>query len=113
MPHCIIEYSHDLAHEIPPNQLIHLVYQGALNSQLFDANDIKTRAIPFRYFSSGDLKQDFVHVTIKILSGRNCQQRKLLSSAVMQELTQIKQTSISLTVEVVEIEKESYNKVIK
>lgn len=113
MPHCIIEYSEDLESTVSPETLINSVYMGALNSQLFSADDIKTRSISFKHFTSGAVKQNFIHVAVKILSGRTLEQRSLVSSSVLKELNTLPLISISLTVEVIEIEKESYSKVVK
>ena len=113
MPHCIIEYSQELKNKVIPKQLMGSVFAGAFNSKLFEADDIKTRIIPFQHYLSGGHKQNFVHVTLKILSGRNLEQRKALSNSVLAELNKIISTSVSLTVEVIEIEKESYSKVVK
>lgn len=113
MPHCIIEYSDTLETILCPNELMRSVYLGALSSELFDADDIKTRLVSFQHFASGDIKQDFIHVVLKILSGRSNEQRKALSNSVLTELNRLPLSSISLTVEVVEIEKSSYSKVVK
>ena len=45
MPHCIIEYSHDVADQVAIDDLIGAVHQGAMDSELFEAYDIKTRAV--------------------------------------------------------------------
>jgi 5-carboxymethyl-2-hydroxymuconate isomerase len=113
MPHCIIEYSRELQGFIQPEFLINSVHLGAVKSELFETLDIKTRILPFEYSSSGGVKQDFIHVTIKILSGRSMEQRKSLSNCVLIELDKLPITSVSLTVEVVDIEKESYGKLVK
>jgi 5-carboxymethyl-2-hydroxymuconate isomerase len=112
VPHCIIDYSASLAGKVSPKAQLNAAYIGALNSQLFVADDIKSRLIPFQDFTSGASQQDFIHVVIKILSGRTNRQRKALSNSVLTEFTKLSLSSVSLTVEVVEIEKYSYNKVV-
>jgi len=112
MPHCIIEYSDSLERQLSPDELMHCVYLGALNSKLFEADDIKSRVIPFQHFTSGTIKQNFIHVALKILSGRSSEQRKALSSSVLTELSKLPLSAISLTVEVIEIERSSYSKVV-
>jgi 5-carboxymethyl-2-hydroxymuconate isomerase len=110
MPHCIIECSERLT--TTPKELLNAVYLGTLNSQLFIADDIKSRIIPFQHFTAGTSQQDFIHVVVKMLSGRTIEQRKTVSNAVLLELNKLPLSSISLTVEVVEIEKSSYSKVV-
>ncbi len=112
MPHCIIEYSANLAHTVKPSQLISAVYNGAFNAQLFEEHDIKVRAMCFDDYQSGSVKADFIHVIARILSGRSLEQRQSLSKAILAELKLLNCTATSLTVEVVDIERESYAKVI-
>ena len=108
MPHCIIEYSKNLE----AAQLIDAVYQGARKSKLFEDDDIKSRTMEFDHYQSGSTKNSFVHVTTKILSGRNLEQRSMLSRLILSELESLSIQSTSLTVEVVEMERTSYAKVV-
>jgi 5-carboxymethyl-2-hydroxymuconate isomerase len=83
MPHCIIEYAKTLESQVTPNTLINAVYQGALQTELFNPNAIKLRAIAYDHHQTGDQQEEFVHVTVRILSGRTVQQRTLLSDKVL------------------------------
>lgn len=74
---------------------------------------MKVRAVAFDYHCVGNSQQDFVHVTVKILSGRSLDQRKKLANLISIKLSELFSQPISLTVEVSEIEKESYVKVAK
>lgn len=112
MPHCIIEYSKDLEQTLSSKQLLNATFQGALASELFSEGDIKTRTVVFDHYQSGTIKSSFIHVTARILSGRNLAQRTLLSTKILAELTKLSCKSTSLTVEVVEIEKSSYAKIV-
>jgi len=121
MPHAIIEYSQSLAesakHKISPESLMASVFDGAKHSKLFDAADIKVRTIAFEHHLSGEIPETndrpFIHVTMKILSGRTLEQRTHLSECVMAALEQLKLESLSLTVEILDIEKASYIKRLK
>ena len=108
MPHCIIEYSPD----IPPEGLIHAVFDGALHSQLFLPNgaDIKVCAIAYQNFKLGDGKASFVHVVAKILAGRTDEQKQRLSQEIIKKLSGLGHQDISITVEVVDIERQIYQK---
>ena len=116
MPHCIIEYASALANTVSPDTLIESVHAGTVNSGLFHVSDIKTRAMPFDHCMSGTQKNVeslFIHVCIKILSGRTPEQRHALSDTVLKALSLLPIPSISLTVEIVEIETQSYSKLVK
>ena len=113
MPHCIIEYSKELETEVEPSTLLSSVYYGAFESELFSESDIKVRALAFDHFTTGNTRQNFIHVTVKILSGRNIGQRTKLSQLILHKLNKLALKSVSLTVEITEIEKESYVKSTK
>ncbi len=112
MPHCIIEYSKDLEKDISPQNMIDKTYQGALNTNLFISSDIKTRTIAFDHYQTGNLKENFIHINIKILSGRTVEQRKILSNSVLDQFNDIQIQPISISVEISELEKESYSKTV-
>lgn len=108
MPHCIIEHSPN----IPPEGLLQAVFNGALHSQLFlpDGADIKVRAIAYQNFKLGDGKASFVHVVVKILAGRTDEQKQRLSQQIIKKLSGLGHQDISITVEVVDMERQSYQK---
>ncbi len=112
MPHLIVEYSKKqvLANQI--NQVLAAAFQGALDSELFSGADIKTRAIAFEHFNVGNSDKYFIHVTAKILSGRSLAQRQSLSVAILSQLNELALNNTSCTVEVVEIERASYAKLV-
>ncbi|MBT3315101.1 MAG: 5-carboxymethyl-2-hydroxymuconate Delta-isomerase [Anaerolineae bacterium] len=110
MPHCIIEHSKELGNSISPAKLIIAVHQGAFEAGLFREKDIKTRILSFKDYQVGSTKLNFIHVTVRILAGRSEEQRAILSNAVLSELEKLSLSSTSLTVEICEIDKESYAK---
>ncbi len=110
MPHCVIEHSKNLDSEL----ILPLVYSGALNSNLFDPSgiDIKVRAITYDSYLTGKNKSDFIHVTLKILSGRNNEKKQMLSRSVLEQLEKIGLEKCSITIEVVDIDRDSYAKMV-
>jgi len=112
MPHCIIEYSKELENKIKPTELIDKVYRGTLKSNLFEDEDIKTRTIEFENHQTGNKKINFINVTVRILSGRSQELRQLLSKSILNEFEDINIQAISITIEICEIEKESYSKLV-
>jgi 5-carboxymethyl-2-hydroxymuconate isomerase len=96
-----------------------LVFNASLASSLFekDGSDIKVRAIPFTQYQTGALQSNvaqvaFIHVTLKILSGRNTEQKKMLSHLVLSSLEALALKVYSISVEIVDIERASYAKVV-
>ncbi|WNC68794.1 5-carboxymethyl-2-hydroxymuconate Delta-isomerase [Thalassotalea nanhaiensis] len=110
MPHCVVEHSS----AIDGNTLIPLVFAGALESKLFeiDGSDIKVRAMPYSNYQTGNVDVDFVHVTLKILSGRTIDQKSMLSKLVLEKLKTQNLVNCSISVEVVDIDRVSYSKVV-
>lgn len=110
MPHCIIEHSPSFYGE----SLNQGVYLGALQSKLFaeDGSDIKVRSMAYDHYQTGENAQDFVHVTVKILSGRTAEDKQRLSQLVMKQLQALSITNASLTVEVVDMDRGCYSKYI-
>lgn len=112
MPHCIVEYATELVDVVPIDKLLEAVHQGAVQSGLFREEDIKTRAIAYEAYSVGGAKAHFVHTTLRILSGRDATQKKQLASAVLSHLQRCGLSSVSITVEVCEMVRESFSKAV-
>jgi 5-carboxymethyl-2-hydroxymuconate isomerase len=112
MPHCVIEYAKEIEQSLVVNKLLLGVHQTVVESQLFEEPSIKTRAIGYEHYLTGGDKRPFIHVTLKILFGRNHQQKKDLTKSVLDKLSEIVEPPISLSVEVIDIEKVSYKKLV-
>lgn len=111
MPHCIIEYSAPLAHEIDIKQFVQLVHHGAINSGLFERSAIKTRAIRCDDYQVGDNHLgSFIHITIKIMPGRTDEQKQHLLSAIYDSISAETVSVYSLTLEVIDINAKAYVK---
>ena len=112
MPHCIIEFSNALKAQFDVEVLMNKVTEGCFNSALFELKDIKTRAIGFDYCqSAGSGEQaNFIHVEVKLLAGRDMSQRKLLSKSVLNSILTIALESVSVTVEINDLDTECYAK---
>ena len=110
MPHCIIEHSSS----IEGNKLVSLVHCGALESELFDpqGSDIKVRAVAYSNYQTGSVDINFIHVTLKILSGRSSEQKSKLSQLVLQKINSLFMKNCSISVEVEDIDRETYAKVV-
>ncbi len=120
MPHTIVEHSFPI-NEAQAQDLLLRVNQGiARNEGNFDITQCKARTVFCQNFVIGDnnLKQDFMHLTIKIMAGRSEEIRKKLSENISQitvdflEENNLSDNVIALSVDIVEIVKETYQKIL-
>ena len=112
MPHCIIEYSKDLESSVKPLVLINAVHKGAVESKLFDESHIKTRTCSYEDYKVGTSSNAFVHVTASILTGRTVEQKAELSEKILTELESLQLSLVVITVQICDIETESYFKAV-
>ena len=112
MPHCIIEYSKDLENLVKPLALINAVHQGVVTSKLFDESHIKTRTRAYSHYKTGTGDLRFLHVATYILSGRNSEQKVKLSQAILSHLELLGLTEVTITVQICDIDTESYSKAV-
>ena len=110
MPHCIIEYSRELESNISIRDLVSAVHRGAEASGLFAREDIKTRAAPYLHYQVAESSGTFVHITLRILSGRTQEQKLGLSQAVHKAALSILPSVNSVSVEVQDINRDCYTK---
>lgn len=108
MPHCIVEYSHNLEQEVPPHDWIEAVQRACLATELFQPSDIKLRAFACKHFITGGVQDAFVHVTIRMLPGRSVERKNQLSQSVLDALCSFSIKQVSLSVEIIEMDKDSY-----
>ena len=102
MPHCIIDYSADVADSIAIDALMEAVHLGAMDSGLFPEYDVKTRALAFDDHRTGQTRDSFVHVAVHLLSGRNDEQKTMLSEAVLARIEPLLPRVVSVGVEVID-----------
>ena len=112
MPHCVLEYSQNLEQEVPPIDLMDAVKSACIASDLFSPEDIKLRGFPCKNFIPAGLEDAFIHVTIRLLSGRTAEQKSDLSNKVLESLMAFSLKGISLSVELCDIDRDSYVKKI-
>ncbi|ATC95951.1 5-carboxymethyl-2-hydroxymuconate Delta-isomerase [Pseudoalteromonas tunicata] len=108
MPHLVIELSDNLANQA--QDMVYKVQQAALSCGLFDAPSVKSRAIIYQHFALGNLSDSFIHIQARILSGRNEKQKQELSDCLLDCLQHYWPNEGCLSVEIVEMNKQSYRK---
>jgi len=110
MPHCIVEYSEDVAKQVSIEELVEAVHLGALSSGLFDEYDIKTRAAVYACYRTGSTRDSFVHVTVRLLSGRDDAQKQNLSKILLARIEPMLPSVASVGVEICDMHRDSYHK---
>jgi 5-carboxymethyl-2-hydroxymuconate isomerase len=110
MPHCIVEYSEDVAEQVSIEELVEAAHLGVLSSGLFDEYDIKTRAVAYTFHRTGSTRDSFVHVTVRLLSGRDDAQKANLSKKLLTRIEPMLPEVVSVGVEICDIHKDSYRK---
>ena len=110
MPHCIIEYSSGATDCIEIGDLVAAVHQGVLSSGLFDEYDIKTRAVAYTHHRTGATRDSFVHVTVRLLSGRDDAQKADLSEKLLAQIEPLLPAVVSVGVEICDMHRDSYRK---
>lgn len=114
MPQIIMQYSKALQLDAAATLLA--INQTLLASGQFQAADIKSRAIALDDWLTGIEAgtYPFVHLQLHILTGRDLATRQQLSSSLLPVLQQhvTGPTGTQLCVEICQIEKESYSKLV-
>ena len=109
MPHFILECSPTIINKKSPQELLDLIYQAALKTDLFIPHEIKVRIKTYEYFNNGNSQEDFIHVFGHIMQGRTVDQKKILSSHIINCLEmEFPEVSI-ISMNVQDFEKASYS----
>jgi len=112
MPHIIVEYPEESLDHDKIQQMLQAIHRSTTNSGLFDENFIKTRAYPFNDFTNGGGDTPYIHIQVRILSGRSADNKKSLSEAILADLKPLGIRDSIITVEIVDMDRDSYGKLI-
>lgn len=110
MPHFIIEFSEESATDERIGNLMDSLYHAAVASELFEPDNIKVRMHPLRYYTSANSRDSFIHAQLRIHNGRTPEQKKMLSDSVLATIREQHWPVKRITVEVVDMDKDSYSK---
>lgn len=118
MPHLHLEYSDNLNFE--PKQVLLSLNQALLNgAYVHQAKDIKSRAVCQTHYVIGvDIESPdaYAHVRLSLLSGRSEELKKEISGVLLNVLQQTiskpAHLTVQLCVEMVEMSKSCYSKVV-
>jgi len=111
MPHIIVEYAEKNLDDTQVSAILQVIHQAIADSGLFKAEQIRTRAYPFRHFSNAGGSEPYMHVQARIKSGRDDENKKQLSKVILSGIGRLKLTVTSvITVEVIDMHRDSYAK---
>ncbi|WP_063663701.1 5-carboxymethyl-2-hydroxymuconate Delta-isomerase [Aliivibrio fischeri] len=113
MPHLVMEYSNSAEDRLNMQGLLEDLHQVAIASGLFSAKDVKSRAVRVYSWLVGEQGNsvDFIHITLELLEGRSPEQKRELSRALMDVLAEQASHIDSLTINVRDMEHESFQKI--
>lgn len=111
MPHIIAEHSEGLS--APVKDLLSQLHNSLAGQNTVSLEAIKTRALPIYHavIGNGEAQTEMLHITLKLLPGRSDELKKKMA----QDLFDLARAAIpdeksSISVEVMELHKESYTK---
>lgn len=114
MPNLVLEYSNSVEERLNVPSLLEDLHHIALKCGLFDASSVKSRTLRCHHWLIGEEGNsvDFIHVSFDLLSGRTQQQKRDLSRQLMAVLQEKAGHVRSLTVNVRDMDKECFQKVV-
>lgn len=86
MPHFVIHCSENVLELRSPEEIMQEVFNAAVSANLFDIAEIKVRITAFKYYNTGNSKDDFIHIFGNIMEGRNTIQKSNLSRKIVGKL---------------------------
>ena len=112
MPHIIVEYADDVFNPQGAELLTGMLFVAVEETGLFEPQNIKVRSHPVIVYKTAFEDKGFAHVQCRIHQGRSVDQKKTLTQAVMNVFKKIELSGCVITVEVVDMDTESYSKFI-
>lgn len=115
MPNLVLEYSNSVEERINVQGLLEDLHQVAVNSGLFETSSVKSRTLRCHHWLVGDVadSEDFIHLQFELLEGRTAVQKRELSQQLMDVLVSQASHVYSLTVDMRDMDKECFMKIIR
>ncbi|EKO3675059.1 5-carboxymethyl-2-hydroxymuconate Delta-isomerase [Vibrio metschnikovii] len=114
MPNLVLEYSNSVEERVNIQGLLEDLHQVAIDSGLFETASIKSRTLRCHHWLIGEQGDsvDFIHLSFELLDGRSDQQKRELSRQLMAVLAEQASQVHSLTINVRDMDKDSFQKII-
>lgn len=110
MPHFIIEHGNALVGEKDTKDAMQVAFQCGGACGFIDPADIKVRLRPYTDFFAGDGRSSFIHITVRLLSGRTVEQKENLSVAMRDAFDARFPEVQSISIEMCDMDRGSYKK---
>lgn len=110
MPHIIVEYAKNSLSDDEVHKILKTIHNASISSGLFDESHIKTRAYPFLSYTNAGKQDPYMHIQARIKSGRDLNNKKQLSKAIITDLEALNLKVSVITVEVIDMDRDSYAK---
>lgn len=114
MPNLVMEYSNSVDERVNVQGLLEDLHKVVLHSGFFDVGSVKSRALRCNDWLIGEEGDsvDFIHISFELLDGRTQEQKRELSRQLMAELQEQASHIRSLTVNIRDMDKECFQKVL-
>ena len=112
MPHIIVEYAENIAGDLQIESILMTIHQSIAESGLFKANQIKSRAYPFKEFTNAGGSDPYIHIQARIKSGRDSDNKKQLAEVILAGLSDLNIPASVITIEVIDMDRDSYSKLV-
>lgn len=119
MPHCILEYTDNIADPVDFRDLFRQLHDVLVGTGEFTLADIKSRAIRHEVYliADGDPDRVFITMNLAVLTGRSDEVKAHMARAVRELLERsfprtLAEKKCSLSVQVSELHRPSYQKVL-
>lgn len=112
MPHITLEYSESLKGHFELHTLLRRVHEELASFPTVDKHKIKSRAIALQdcIVGNDDDPDQMIHVTVKLLTGRDTELRRSMGEALQRVVKShlLSDLYCSVTVHIMEMDKETY-----
>ena len=112
MPHIIIEYSQNSLQSVDEKGLLESAFEAVKSAGLFTLDNIKVRLHKVEHYQLGLPESEFIHVMCRIHVGKTSEQKLQLTQTILQAIQVLVQAPCVMTAEVVEMNRDSYAKVV-
>lgn len=112
MPHIIVEYAEQLFDDTEVRTMLEAVHCSIADSGLFKANQIKTRAYPFKNFTNAGEINPYIHIQARIKVGRDADNKKCLGEVILASFKTLNIPASVITVEIIDMDRGSYGKYV-